>query len=469
MGIWNQAMARHHSAVVVAALVIGLALSVDQPDDDIKWEFDPQKFTVCSTNFESHPDLSLDDCKSLCIQNSGCDQFSFPIQDQKLGCRLAKQGGCEPRNADGPGYNLYQKKKAAQDEPADEEGSGARRRRRTDARRRTHSQIMTSATNEMTRIIEQQKKEALQIAKASEAAAAGEQAAEREHKLQLAQKDVEKQSLDMKIKRDIEEKVAGDSSSSSSSSSAEGGAGAAYARAESHLAAVKNDLKNLKAQARVDRTNTETAQGALEITDAQRDVVNNKIKFAVQSVEQLMQSPGKLADEDRMIAVAILGKLRVAAALVRGDLPALDRHQSRVDWVSNLKQTMLKAVRNPSAANMEAARAAYKTAAAMKAKEQEDTNAAEEAEAKELQEQAQAKQIQEETAEAEQEAEQKEAEEQAQIDSATATQAAIEKANEADPTAPDPQVSVTVKAPPPPPPIPTKVIQRGFYDPIESE
>merc|ERR1719331_609369 len=174
MALWRGSLAQQPTALLVVA-AISLALSTEVPDDDVVWKFDPQKFTVCTTNFDSHPDMALNDCKSLCLQTSGCEQFSFPIQDQKLGCRIAQKGGCQPQNAEGPGYNLYQRVQAPEDEPPDVEGPGARRRRRTDARRRTHNVIKTDATEEMNTIIRKEKEAAIRASEQVKAAEAGEQ------------------------------------------------------------------------------------------------------------------------------------------------------------------------------------------------------------------------------------------------------------------------------------------------------
>merc|ERR1711865_619453 len=122
----------------------------------------------------------------------------------------------------------------------------------------------------------------------------------------------------------------------------------------------------------------------MEVTNSQKAGVFAKIENAQRAIKTLMDDPGKLADQDRQIAVAILGKLRVAKALVNGDLLSLKPHQKKLDWVVSLKEATEKAVRHPSKENLAAAKQAYKEASKQSSQEALNAAAAQAAEARRL-------------------------------------------------------------------------------------
>merc|ERR1711865_914514 len=122
----------------------------------------------------------------------------------------------------------------------------------------------------------------------------------------------------------------------------------------------------------------------MEVTNSQKAGVFAKIENAQRAIKTLMDDPGKLADQDRQIAIAILGKLRVAKALVNGDLLSLKPLQRKVDWVVNLKDATEKAMRHPSKQNLAAAKEAYTEASKQSSQGALQAAAAQAAEAKRL-------------------------------------------------------------------------------------
>jgi hypothetical protein len=309
--------------------------------DDVPSVFVPNQFWICSENFESHAGLSVYQCKSLCLAQAGCQEFSYPLDDAPSGCRIAKQGGCEARPYDNELYSVYKKQAAPTDEPPDMEGPGARRRRRTDSRRRTHSPAKTTHSDENMELRAKKTDAEKAQAEADAARIQGENDSILYMKEHKAKAEVEKLQLDWKIKQHILDQPKTDKKEET-----------AVKKEETAETAGKTDLesqvKALKSSEKVMTANIRNAENSIETTESQKLGVLQKISLAKASIEQLMNDPGKLADQDRQIGIAILGKLRVAKALINGDIVSLKHEQTKVPWVVRLREATEKALRHPS-------------------------------------------------------------------------------------------------------------------------
>merc|ERR1712054_207198 len=133
--------------------------------------------------------------------------------------------------------------------------------------------------------------------------------------------------------------------------------------AEKSIKALKTQMTSLKAETPLLRHNMEKAEQSYEVAKEERKTVERRVKYAESAVEKLMTDNGRLADQDRLAAEAILGKLRVAGALITGDLPTLTPDQKEQLWMKQMQEAMFKAVRNPNKPNMQEAEQTYRTAA----------------------------------------------------------------------------------------------------------
>lgn len=209
---------------------------------------------------------------------------------------------------------------------------------------------------------------------------------------------------------------------------------------------------------------------SLELTKMRKQTVLGRINDAVSTIQKMMQDPGKLAQQDQEIGIAILGKLRVAKALVNGDLAPITKHQHKVDWVVKLREGVQKALAHPSKENLENAQALYKAAAAANKKRQ--SRRARALKAKEKNEKRQrvlAAQKKKSKIRSRKQKQQR-AKQRAKIEAAKKQQIANEKANSGNThAAPVEAAPVEVEAPPaiPKPPAIVKHIARGFFDPDE--
>jgi hypothetical protein len=275
----------------------------------------------------------------------------------------------------------------------------------------------------------------------------------KEHK---AKAEVEKLQLDWKIKQHILDQPKTDK------------------KEETAETAGKTDLesqvKALKSSEKVMTANIRNAENSIETTESQKLGVLQKISLAKASIEQLMNDPGKLADQDRQIGIAILGKLRVAKALINGDIVSLKHEQTKVPWVVRLREATEKALRHPSKENLEAAKEAYKQAAATNEKSTLDSLAAQEAEQKRLADEAkaaeEAKILNAKDAADKVAAAKEAARIQTAFNQAAADRAAAQAAPANSITTPTAAAIAPVEPVLPPPPIIRKV-KRGFFDPIE--
>lgn len=343
--------------LLALVLVFSLVEAGEEEAGGIRW--DPQTNKQCSKDFNTFADKTVEECQSICSQIDGCDEFSSPIENHMNGCRIAKgKTGCKPENGDA---KFYKATVVVENEKApDVEGPGARRRRRSDARRRTHMPIKTRASIQIAAInrVEEKEKEK-DVAKKAPMMDPAVQAEQL-----MTSKEVIMKSKWRQAKAD--QKITALINAGSGANS--GGGHGIKKGASSHDVAVMQ-VKVLTKQ--VEKTavaipllkqQVMKEKGAYDMAVLDGQKVASKVKDAEKAIEKLMMDPGAMADQDRGIAVAILGKLRVAGALVNGDLPSLSNDQHSHAYLVHMREAMVKAVRNPSAKNVMAAKVAYKTA-----------------------------------------------------------------------------------------------------------
>lgn len=334
-------------------LVVVFSFATTEEDVATGIEWQPSVKKECTKDFSTFADKSIDECKAICFQMDGCGEFSSPIENHRKGCRIAKgKEGCTISDGDATSYRMHQITITSGME--DEEGPGSRRRRRTDSRRRTHMPIMTAASKAMSELKAKKDAEDKQRALEEEAHAGmaedslailKETSIKNKYKRQKLMLEVDKPQM-------ITER----------SLAADGTKTAVQQATEAQDATLSKQKSAMTVQVPALKANTVKVEGAFDVAVAQAQRVAKTLLATEKAVEKMMSDPGVMADQDRAIAVAILGKLRVAGALVSGDLPSLDPEQGKHEYLVHLKDSMMIALRNPSEKNLAEAKIAYKTA-----------------------------------------------------------------------------------------------------------
>lgn len=446
--------------LVALVLVFSLVEAGEEEAGGIRW--DPQTNKQCSKDFNTFADKTVEECQSICSQIDGCDEFSSPIENHMNGCRIAKgMAGCKPEDGDA---KFYKATVVVENEKApDVEGPGDRRRRRSDARRRTHMPIKTRASMQIAAIdrLEEKEKETGAAKKAPmlDPAVQAEQ-------LMISKEVILKSkwrqaTADQKIRDMLTQKGSGENSGPQIKTDA-----TSHDIAVMQVAMLSKQVKKTAVAIPLLKQQVMKAEGAYDTAVLDGQKVASKVKDAEKAIEKLMMDPGAMADQDRSIAVAILGKLRVAGALVNGDLPSLSNDQHSHAYLVHMREAMVKAVRNPSEKNVMAAKVAYKTATNIMA--QNGNAAVKETvkEAKDLEKKSKALK-QEQNLSADSGAAGDAANKEQAAIASDATKEAVGRAAviaSGDPTAIPPEVTLP-KTPLPPSLKPGQVkLQRGYYD-----
>lgn len=447
---------------VISLLALVVMLSFATTDEDaatgIDWR--PSHNKECTQDFSTFADKSVDQCKLICAQIDGCDEFSSPIENHRKGCRIAKgKGGCAVSDGSATSYKMHHVIITSGME--DEEGPGSRRRRRTDSRRRTHMPIVTDSSQKIAEL--KDKKEAKDKQKALDDASMAGAAQDSKAILKEIKIKGKYKHLQTIIEATTDRKGAGITTPTK-----RGGEEKTLLQqaAEAQDATLSKQYSALQVQLPALQANSQKVEGAFDSAVVNAKRVTEKLLATEAAVEQMMTDPGAMADQDRAIAVAILGKLRVAGALVSGDFPALDPEQGKHEYLVHLKDSMMIALRNPSEKNMEDAKIAYKTATKILTNDAQGDVDATKQEADDLKKKAKAQENEQQLAAENQQSENEEK----QVLVETAQAAAKEKLTEqaitasGDPTAVAPVVQMPKLKIPFADPDVVKV-QRGFYDP----
>merc|ERR1711865_369483 len=341
---------------VISLLPLVVVFSFATTEEDVATgiEWQPSVKKECTKDFSTFADKSIDECKAICGQMDGCGEFSSPIENHRKGCRIAKgKEGCTISDGDATSYKMHQITITAGME--DEEGPGSRRRRRTDSRRRTHMPIMTAASKAISDLKAKKDAEDKQRALDEEANAGMAE----DSLVILKETAIKKKYKSQKLMLEVEKPQM----FTEGSLSADGTKKSAVQQAtEAQDATLRKQKSVMTVQVPALEANTVKVEGAFDVVVSQAKRVAETLLTTEKAVEKMMSDPGVMADQDRAIAVAILGKLRVAGALVSGDLPSLDPEQGKHEYLVHLKDSMMIALRNPSEKNLAAAKIAYKTA-----------------------------------------------------------------------------------------------------------
>jgi len=451
--------------LLALVLVFSLVQAGEEEAGGIRWM--PQSNKQCGKDFTTFADKTVAECQSICSQIDGCDEFSSPIENHMNGCRVAKgKTGCKPEGGDA---KFYKATMVVENEKApDVEGPGARRRRRSDSRRRTHMPIKTRASMQLAAI--QQKEDKKKEEAAARMAPMMDPAVRREQLL-ISKETITKVKYngmvsDAKIRAEIERLAADKKGIAAADGLGLEKGMTTHDVAKVQIRVLQKQVTKNKVEIPLLKRQVMKEEGGFDMAVLDGHKVAAKVKAAEKAIEVLMMDPGAMADQDRSVAVAILGKLRVAGALVNGDLPSLSADQHSHEYLVHMRKAMIKAVRNPSVKNVMAAKVAYKTATNIMTQNSKAAVKETVKEAKDLATKTKALEQEQQLSTNAGAAKDADNKEQAAI-AADATKAAIGKAAvdaSGDPSAIPPEVTL------PKPPLPPRLkpgqvyMPRGYYD-----
>merc|ERR1712166_1721529 len=301
---------------------------IEEEAGGIRWM--PQSNKQCSKDFTTFADKTVVECQSICSQIDGCDEFSSPIENHMNGCRIAKgKTGCKPEGGDA---KFYKATVVVEDQKApDVEGPGPRRRRRSDSRRRTHMPIKTRASMQLAAV---QKTEDKKKEEAAARMAPMMDPAVRQEQLLISKEVITKSKYnsmvsDAKIRDHLER----DAADSGDGLGLEKGM-TTHDVAKVQIRVLQKQVTKNKVEIPLLKRQVMKEDGGYDMAVLDGHKVAGKVKEAEKAIEKLMMDPGAMADQDRAVAVAILGKLRVAGAFVNGDLPSLSADQHSHEYLS---------------------------------------------------------------------------------------------------------------------------------------